>query len=144
MELQVSARQGSVARIRDAGTRNRDIEGVVPDSRLAVIASLGRREGVPGGVVHARAAGEGHAGCLATQPERIDRQAMYLQARGVVDVLELAVERTAPRTGVESERGDIAARPEFPAAGHEGAARLGRSEERRVGKECRSRWSPYH
>src|SRR5256885_15035135 len=22
--------------------------------------------------------------------------------------------------------------------------RLGRSEERRVGKECRSRWSPYH
>src|SRR5215204_7098487 len=24
------------------------------------------------------------------------------------------------------------------------AARLSRSEERRVGKECRSRWSPYH
>ena len=23
-------------------------------------------------------------------------------------------------------------------------ARPGRSEERRVGKECRSRWSPYH
>ena len=23
-------------------------------------------------------------------------------------------------------------------------ARLKRSEERRVGKECRSRWSPYH
>src|SRR5258708_38569958 len=23
-------------------------------------------------------------------------------------------------------------------------SRLGRSEERRVGKECRSRWSPYH
>ena len=22
--------------------------------------------------------------------------------------------------------------------------RIGRSEERRVGKECRSRWSPYH
>src|SRR2546427_3027931 len=25
-----------------------------------------------------------------------------------------------------------------------GGARLDRSEERRVGKECRSRWSPYH
>src|SRR3989442_1643537 len=25
-----------------------------------------------------------------------------------------------------------------------GARRGGRSEERRVGKECRSRWSPYH
>src|SRR2546422_2009824 len=27
--------------------------------------------------------------------------------------------------------------------GSQGAS-LGRSEERRVGKECRSRWSPYH
>ena len=25
-----------------------------------------------------------------------------------------------------------------------GLAGIGRSEERRVGKECRSRWSPYH
>ena len=25
-----------------------------------------------------------------------------------------------------------------------GAIAVGRSEERRVGKECRSRWSPYH
>src|SRR2546427_1272777 len=28
--------------------------------------------------------------------------------------------------------------------GAQGQAMLGRSEERRVGKECRSRWSPYH
>src|SRR5256712_13159608 len=27
---------------------------------------------------------------------------------------------------------------------HNGGAILHRSEERRVGKECRSRWSPYH
>ena len=27
---------------------------------------------------------------------------------------------------------------------HGDRARAGRSEERRVGKECRSRWSPYH
>ena len=26
----------------------------------------------------------------------------------------------------------------------EGSGNAGRSEERRVGKECRSRWSPYH
>ena len=25
-----------------------------------------------------------------------------------------------------------------------GSCECGRSEERRVGKECRSRWSPYH
>ena len=33
-------------------------------------------------------------------------------------------------------------KPEFAAAW--GAKPLARSEERRVGKECRSRWSPYH
>src|SRR2546427_1533431 len=27
---------------------------------------------------------------------------------------------------------------------HRRARRMSRSEERRVGKECRSRWSPYH
>src|SRR5271156_7030100 len=41
--------------------------------------------------------------------------------------------------------------PELPAGDPSGAGGLegrvpepGRSEERRVGKECRSRWSPYH
>ena len=29
-------------------------------------------------------------------------------------------------------------------AGYEAYVVGGRSEERRVGKECRSRWSPYH
>src|SRR2546422_8578324 len=34
---------------------------------------------------------------------------------------------------------------EYPGAlQHEAAGLPGRSEERRVGKECRSRWSPYH
>src|SRR6267142_4629552 len=113
MKLQISARQGSAARIRDTGTRHRDVEGVMPDSRLAVIAGAVHREAVPVGVVHARAAGESHAGSLAGQSERVDRQAVHLQARGVVDVLELAVEHAAPRTGVESESGDIAARPEL-------------------------------
>ena len=31
-----------------------------------------------------------------------------------------------------------------PEAGEEVIDAEGRSEERRVGKECRSRWSPYH
>ena len=31
-----------------------------------------------------------------------------------------------------------------PANGAEWQKANGRSEERRVGKECRSRWSPYH
>ena len=33
---------------------------------------------------------------------------------------------------------------EFLALRNEGIENDGRSEERRVGKECRSRWSPYH
>ena len=33
---------------------------------------------------------------------------------------------------------------EYTSHGHCGVVRQGRSEERRVGKECRSRWSPYH
>ena len=32
----------------------------------------------------------------------------------------------------------------FPAIEKMTGAHVGRSEERRVGKECRSRWSPYH
>src|SRR5258708_40208043 len=31
-----------------------------------------------------------------------------------------------------------------PASSHPKASHKNRSEERRVGKECRSRWSPYH
>src|SRR2546422_10429595 len=40
----------------------------------------------------------------------------------------------------------IAVRPTFhaPALAAKQAANIDRSEERRVGKECRSRWSPYH
>src|SRR3712207_6028771 len=41
------------------------------------------------------------------------------------------------------EQGRIAATP-MTAWGQEVAPRYVRSEERRVGKECRSRWSPYH
>ena len=32
----------------------------------------------------------------------------------------------------------------FPNINNEWIKKLSRSEERRVGKECRSRWSPYH
>ena len=34
--------------------------------------------------------------------------------------------------------------PVYPGKDHSGMTPLARSEERRVGKECRSRWSPYH
>src|SRR2546426_4367532 len=50
--------------------------------------------------------------------------------------------RTAQRLLVERHDGD-AAQP-LVRLFNESPSPLGRSEERRVGKECRSRWSPYH
>ena len=43
-------------------------------------------------------------------------------------------ERILYYTGINHKIGEV----------HDGAATMDRSEERRVGKECRSRWSPYH
>ena len=45
--------------------------------------------------------------------------------------------------GVAEPCREIAARPE-EAYTYTAKGNLVRSEERRVGKECRSRWSPYH
>src|SRR2546422_8412848 len=51
-----------------------------------------------------------------------------------------------PRAGQPGQVGVLL--PVVEAPGHrdldQGGRRGGRSEERRVGKECRSRWSPYH
>ena len=44
--------------------------------------------------------------------------------------------KTPTNSSVPPSKGQKANRPEAPAEK--------RSEERRVGKECRSRWSPYH
>ena len=51
-------------------------------------------------------------------------------------------------SGPESSRPSASTRPRWaprpPACAGPEPTRLTRSEERRVGKECRSRWSPYH
>src|SRR3712207_9182729 len=59
-----------------------------------------------------------------------------------VKVVDVAIQRTLEALA-EREHGDALL------ASHDGdfatqVAALVRSEERRVGKECRSRWSPYH
>src|SRR3712207_9382174 len=50
--------------------------------------------------------------------------------------------------GIPLARVPLTAVPQRTALSHAfgalAAALVGRSEERRVGKECRSRWSPYH
>src|SRR5256885_911447 len=60
--------------------------------------------------------------------------------------LPVLLERTPYGKNEETRRERSAANP-LPMRRGEVAARFareGRSEERRVGKECRSRWSPYH
>ena len=55
-----------------------------------------------------------------------------------------------PTSGVQPQEGFEGVQRPAPSAGEEHHVRLRvvemltRSEERRVGKECRSRWSPYH
>jgi hypothetical protein len=56
-------------------------------------------------------------------------------------VTELAINQTMGMQLAGPEAGHLLELPETPLLlNHVGT----RSEERRVGKECRSRWSPYH
>src|SRR3712207_7481156 len=58
------------------------------------------------------------------------------------DLVVVDDQDAADRTAPARERGQLAAEPLLiERLDHE---LVGRSEERRVGKECRSRWSPYH
>ena len=43
-----------------------------------------------------------------------------------------------------ADKGSAAAESVSGEVTYDGASSFQRSEERRVGKECRSRWSPYH
>src|SRR3712207_8049425 len=52
--------------------------------------------------------------------------------------------RTWGRLGASRTRAACRNAPERRSLNERGGAHWGRSEERRVGKECRSRWSPYH
>src|SRR3989440_5310042 len=63
-------------------------------------------------------------------------------ARRRLRLLPAPARRDRPAGGAQNAAGGRA----IPRAGAAAGARgiRGRSEERRVGKECRSRWSPYH
>src|SRR3712207_8242035 len=63
----------------------------------------------------------------------------------LVNMLNAGVHPQIPEKGSLGASGDLAplAHMVLPMLGL-GEAEYKRSEERRVGKECRSRWSPYH
>ena len=96
---------------------------------------------------------------LAAAPtEAVEVEGLDEQFTGVADAFEAAMdtmaerfpERRASAPGDAADRARITPETELdvPATSiyQAGAIKLEeeRSEERRVGKECRSRWSPYH
>src|SRR3712207_9209712 len=82
--------------------------------------------------------GMGKGGATAVQPTRV------LPAVSVLSLIGVEYGGWA-LLGFLTGRGQLGEfREQFFRAGHAHAGVLLRSEERRVGKECRSRWSPYH
>ena len=73
--------------------------------------------------------------------EWLDRVAELVRATGGSPAPSAPLYRTKPHAGDEAP---AAPRPPPPQEGAMAPRRVARSEERRVGKECRSRWSPYH
>src|SRR5260370_27769319 len=78
----------------------------------------------------------------------VTRPGSLRAARAGVDGVVAAMDRAASRFREDSELSLLNASPDrdvavSPLLTQAIAAAL-RSEERRVGKECRSRWSPYH
>ena len=73
----------------------------------------------------------------------------YDDAQGRLDQQARQAYMFGPALGLEAVLGadslaDLSDRMEFVETVSRSQAAASRSEERRVGKECRSRWSPYH
>src|SRR2546430_17689816 len=79
----------------------------------------------------------------AALPARSSRRQDVLDPRGIDETAPYFLDEKVP---VEPDLAGEQIRPVDLLEGEvdEGEKGLDRSEERRVGKECRSRWSPYH
>ena len=76
--------------------------------------------------------------------EAIARRTPGFTGADLANLLNEAAILTARRRKEAIEMVEIDDAVDRVIAGMEGTAMVDRSEERRVGKECRSRWSPYH
>src|SRR3712207_5949268 len=125
-------------------------EALVADTELVVARSY------PHNVASLRDVGrEGYPTALATRSHR-EQAGRVLGLLGLADEFDVVVTRDDVEHGKpDPEMHLLAARElgvgpeeclaiEDSPAGAKAALAAGGSEERRVGKECRSRWSPYH
>src|ERR1039457_7115329 len=75
--------------------------------------------------------------------EKQDHQTGQEQSRQALEHSELAYQHSSTKPG-RSNPGKLLNIPNWLTSIATRCTRNMRSEERRVGKECRSRWSPYH
>src|SRR3712207_9387771 len=83
---------------------------------------------------------------LTHNEEKLQKFTKQLGQNGFVEVVEVDEEELRKVSFLQhpQEVLGVFTISETPADDVVKAANSGRSEERRVGKECRSRWSPYH
>src|SRR6478609_2919109 len=128
---------------------DRDPDGVAPLGPGTVVVAHGveaqqvleREPGVAGPLADAAV---GHDVVALLEPGFVQVQGLQLGAAAVGAVLR---RRTGPRDGRRGGNVAAAQGALFRVGRHVRALAgvfLGGAEERRVGKECRSRWSPYH
>ena len=131
LETLVRARTGLVLDAYFSGTKIRWLLDEVPGARARAergALAFGTVDAwllwkLTGGRVHATdATNASRTLCLDLRTVDWDDELL-----GILGVPRAVLPEVAPSSGVVGETAD-----------------LGRSEERRVGKECRSRWSPYH
>ena len=81
-----------------------------------------------------------HLVCVGKLKESYWREAVSEYSKRLSRFCALDIRELPERATLSEEASDILR----AARGHIVALAVERSEERRVGKECRSRWSPYH
>ena len=124
--------------------KNTELTAITIDSRQVekgglFVAIKGAR--VDGNTFIPGAYKDGACCCMSTEPP-VDETKPYIRVesceQALKDMAEFYRENlTIPVVGITGSVGKTTTKEMI-------AAVLSRSEERRVGKECRSRWSPYH
>src|SRR2546430_4997875 len=116
--------------------------GDPPDAELARLATSVAIEPLPGPRVHKWVAHRARQLQLTLEPDAAELlvESVGNDLGALAGELDKLAALVAGRTdGERATRDDVAA-----LVGARPGQTLQRSEERRVGKECRSRWSPYH
>src|SRR2546430_16191430 len=115
--------------------------GFIPRWRAnAALTSSVRDQRPTVGVISSQRPGDGASLVLPGSTQAIQETAIYARTNGYVRKWNVDI-------GAKVEAGQLLAEIETPEVDQElnqARANVARSEERRVGKECRSRWSPYH